>query len=159
VSVTLTAPSKPGNYVLRERLVQEGVTWPGPILKTSVNVAADRTKALIAAAVPTIWNPGEVKTLTVKITNNSTGLWSRAGAQAVRLGVYLDGRSDAIGDWGTAPTMIRLPKDLEAGQSVLVKISVRAPADSGRYVLRLRMCEGTTGWFTPLTKRALTVQG
>jgi hypothetical protein len=56
VEVTLTAPSAVGGYVLRQRLVREGVAWFDEIHRTSVEVATPAWQSLARpAAIGVAW--------------------------------------------------------------------------------------------------------
>jgi archaellum component FlaF (FlaF/FlaG flagellin family) len=160
VNVTVTAPSAPGSYVLRQRLVKENVQWFDQLQATPVTVgSAASLSASYATTAPTTWQPGQTLTFNTTVTNTGALTWNAADPQAVHLGVYFNGNSDNPNDWPTEPARFLLPNDVPAGSSATITVTVTAPSLSGNYVLRQRLVKEDVAWFDQLQKTNVVVGG
>jgi glucose/arabinose dehydrogenase len=106
--------------------------------------------ALYSTNAPDTWLQGQSRTFTTTLTNTGTQTWSATGTNAVHLGIYFDGRSDAIYDWATEPARFVLPQDVAPGQTATITVTVTAPATAGNFVLRQRLVKEYVQWFDQL---------
>ena len=136
----IATPATPTTYTANYQAVPLAATYSGDVLATVL-----KNQAL---------------TYSLTITNTGTQTWSAIGTNQVRLAVYFDGTSDAVGAWSKTPQRIALPKNVAPGQSVTVTVRITAPATAGTYVLRSRLVkEGTTPtFFDALHKATVVVQ-
>ncbi len=159
VSVTITGPAVAGSFILRQRLVKEGVSWFDPPKKTTVSVAQAVLAASYTSTPPTTWLNGQTIPYSITLKNTGTQTWNRAGTNPVKLGIYFGDSRDAIGAWTTEPTRYLLPNDVLPGQSVTMTINVTAPMTAaGSYMLRARMLKDNVGWFEYFQKTPVVVQ-
>ena len=87
INVSLTAPSTAGTYTLRNRLVQENVSWFDDVLKSTVTVGTPPTlSAVYSNNVPLTMAAGQTITYTVMVANTGTQTWNAGGTNNVRLG-------------------------------------------------------------------------
>jgi len=163
LAITVTAPTTAGTYVLRQRLVEEGVTWFDQLQKTSnvaVGGASSPTTALSAvysATTPLHWQPGQTQTFTVTATNTGTQNWNAQGPNALDLGAYFDGTGDGIGQWQTEPIRAFLTADVAPRATGTILVTLAAPTTPGSYDLRLRMVEENLTWFDQFQKSTISV--
>ena len=140
INVSITAPTAPGTYTLRNRLVQEQVAWFADMLKTSVVVgAAQALSATYSSNVPTTLTPGQTVNYTVTVTNTGTQTWSATGTTFVRLGVYFNGTGDDVASGrqnlcdmsclGTSHLALR-PRSMSRSRSRLHPARTRCATDS-----------------------------
>ncbi len=129
-----------------------GASGVGPTWAADIEVQTITSVVRGAAASPTV--PATVP-MTVSATNRGSARWnamSRTGTGHVTLGVQVldaDGRLLAR-DHHREP----LPGDVPPGQTVALTFNCPAPADPGRYVLKLDLVvEGVT-WFETAGSRA-----
>src|SRR5688572_3190092 len=91
-TITVTAPGAPGSFVLRHRMLKEGIAWFPQIHKTNATVTAASTSAPLAASYtispPTAWTAGQPQSYSVTMTNTGSQAWNAAGTNIVRLGVH-----------------------------------------------------------------------
>ncbi|MGV3606449.1 MAG: PQQ-dependent sugar dehydrogenase [Planctomycetaceae bacterium] len=155
-TVTMVAPATSSGYVLRHRLVQEGVQWFAPLLKANT-VVAQPILASYTATVPPVWPAGSTQTIPVTIKNLGTETWTAAGNNPVRLAAYFDAPSDQVGAWTSEPLRFTLPSDVAPGASVTVNMALAAPLATGDHVLRYRMVKEASLWSANLATAAITV--
>jgi hypothetical protein len=155
LEIDVVAPTKSGSYVLRQRLIQDQFGWFSNLLST--NVSVQKLSALYMVSPPTQWQAGETKTYTITLLNNGSSTWNATGPNAVHLGVYFGGASDAVGAWSEEPMRFALPKDVGPGKKITLTISVQAPLAPGHYVLRHRMVKETVNWFDPMQRTNVSV--
>jgi len=139
--------------------VKENVQWFDALQKTSVGVAVGALAASYATTAPTNWQPAQTKTFTTTVTNTGTLTWNANDPQSVHLGVYFNGKSDAIGDWTSEPVRFSLASDVAPGGSATITITMTAPSAAGSYVLRQRLVKEQVSWFTQLQKTNVVVAG
>jgi fibronectin type 3 domain-containing protein len=163
ITVTVTAPTTPGTYILRQRMVDENVAWFNDLQGASVLVAMNPDPPAFAATYnsqpPAVWQPGQTQTYSLTVTNTGTQTWSHTGSNAVDLGIYFDGTGDGSGQWSSEPTRAYLASDVAPGQSATISVTTTAPATAGSYVLRQRLVQENIAWFGMLEATAVTVGG
>jgi glucose/arabinose dehydrogenase len=113
--------------------------------------------ALYSTTAPSTWSPGQTQSFTTTLTNTGTQTWNAADPNAVHLGVYFNGNSDAIYDWTSEPIRFVLPQDVAPGASVTVTVTVTAPTTPGNYVLRQRLVKENVQWFDQLQATPVSV--
>ncbi|WP_254510129.1 PQQ-dependent sugar dehydrogenase [Anatilimnocola floriformis] len=140
--------------------VEHTISTPATATTYRANYQLMPLAATYAATAPAAVLKGQTVTFALTVTNVGTETWSYLGTNRVRLGVYFDGTSDAVGAWAKDPLRFTLPKNVAPGQSVTINVSIPTPATTGNVVLRARLVkEGTTPtWFEPLLKTNVAVQ-
>ena len=113
--------------------------------------------ALYSTTIPNTWSPGQTRTFTTTITNTGTQTWNATDPNAVHLGVYFNGNSDAIYDWPSEPIRFNLPQNVAPGASVTLNITMTAPVAPGSYVLRERLVKENVQWFAQLLATPVSV--
>jgi hypothetical protein len=166
-NLQVKAPTQPGNYVLRIRMVKEGVSWFSQDPNAKVQVLVDgpipppepdpQWRASYVSSPPTSWVVGQTRNYTVNVTNNGTQSWNASGDNPVHLGIHFGTASDEWHDGWANDLRIDLPHDVAPGQTVAIPVSVTAPADAGSYVLRHRMVKEGVTWFTDIQKTDVSV--
>ncbi len=138
----------PADFVRREILVRPmGIFRKGPWYITSLAPGVQRARirphrtALRARA-------GETCRIEADLFNTAETVWLREGRHGkgyVRLGAQLlDAAGETLSrDRGRA----ELPEDVPEGGSVAVTLELSAPAQPGRYVVRLDLVNEGVGWF------------
>jgi uncharacterized membrane protein len=158
INVSIAAPSAPGTYTLRNRLVQEQVAWFTDMQKTTVVVGTPPAlSAVYSNNAPLTLTAGQTVTYTLTATNTGTQTWNATGTNNVRLGVYFNGTSDAVGGWQTEPLRYVLPHDVAPGETVNITVTITAPSAPGTYILRNRLVKEYVSWFAPLQTTTVTV--
>lgn len=102
----------------------------------------------------TAMKPGQVATTAVTITNTSNENWPSGGAYPVHLAYHWIDQSQNVVVWDGERTV--LPKDLNAGDSINVQASIKAPDQPGEYVLRMTMLQELVAWFDDKGAKPLT---
>jgi glucose/arabinose dehydrogenase len=157
-NVTIAAPTTPGNYILRDRLVKENVAWFDTIDK--INVTVGTLAANYSGTPPTTWTVGQTQSYAITVTNTGSAIWRATGPNRVRLGAWFGGSSDTPPTGANAPIRFDLPFDVAPGASATLTITITAPLTAGKYTLRHRLVHEWAGWF-PLPyqlKTSVTVQ-
>gem|GEM_PF-2248042 len=164
LKVDVVAPSSPGNYLLRHRMVKEGVAWFGQTLKTEAMVSGSDRVASVVAIDPSIansWRGGETRIASaISIKNEGTESWNARGPNPVKLAIHFGKESDfPHADWAT-DQRFDLTQDVPPGGiAVLRNVSITAPIAPGAYTLRLRMVKDEVSWFYQIHRIAVTVTG
>lgn len=155
VNVAVTAPLAGGSFVLRHRLVKEGVAWFPQQQKT--NVSVPYWAASYSSTPPTTWFVGQSQTFPVTVTNLGGATWPAGGTNPVRLGVSFGGTNDSPGSGWLTDQRFVLPADVAPGQSVTMNATVTPPATAGTFTLRNRMVHEGVAWFDQMQKTTVTV--
>jgi glucose/arabinose dehydrogenase/chitodextrinase len=125
-------------------------------------VAATSDQLILAASyattAPSTAKAGKSISYAVTLTNTGSQTWKSSGSDRVRLGIYFDGTSDAVGAWSSTPKRFGLPKSVAPGESVTFTVTIKAPSTKGDYVLRQRLVMGDDTWFTDLIKTSVSVK-
>jgi hypothetical protein len=158
-NVKLSAPTIPGNYILRDRLVKEGsgTFWFDTIDK--INVLVGTMMAAYSATPPKNWTTGQTQTYTITVTNTGSLPWRATGPNRVRLAVWFGGSSDTPPTGTSAPLRFGLPSDVAPGESATVTVTIAAPLTAGKYTLRNRLVHEWGNYFAVpnLLKTSVTV--
>lgn len=163
LEVTMPAPEDPGEWVLRHRLVRGELAWGSATADASVAVIPPAESlhppyaASYAADPPRSWATGETTTYDVTVTNRGTATWPYSGAERVRLSAHFGTDDDQPGAEWLNEVRFELPRDVEPGESVEIRVTLTAPRTEGAYVLRHRLvAEGVT-WFDDIDRTKVTV--
>ncbi|MBM4420447.1 MAG: hypothetical protein FJ034_02445 [Chloroflexi bacterium] len=146
VSVSVTAPSLPGDYVLTLDLEKENEFRFGDrgVVPddTSIAVLPDYKATYQTSGTPA-FAPGQVASVPVTLRNTGTGTFP---ASAIALAYHwADGSGNTV-VWEGQRT--RLGADLAAGQRVSLNAQVLAPAFGGTYTLKLDLVHEGVAWFS-----------
>ena len=122
---------------------------------TSAELPANAFRAfLIAEHPPVTLNPGERTRLSVIVKNISEGTWPAVGQDDGRYDVRLrhrwralDGTQLKSADDFSAGS-VRLPYDLEPGDTAGVSMEIAAPLTSGEFVLEIDVVQEQVSWFS-----------
>lgn len=148
----------PSNYTRLAILTGPiGILRKGPYAVTSIHPRSHT--ALIRTTVPAVASPsGAMFDLPLTVTNPTETVWLKEGWRGrgcVRAGAHL--MSAAIEmlelDYGRAD----LPRDILPGASACVSLRLRAPANPGRYVVRIDMVNEGISWFERHGSRVVDV--
>jgi hypothetical protein len=149
-SLPLFAPTTPGAYSFKWRMVQDGVEWFGEVTPAlTVNVStlptsAPNMAAFVSQSVPTAMSVG--KTYTVSVTMKNTGTTTWKAGDAYRLGSRAPQDNDY---WGR--NRVLLPSDILPGAEVIFSFDLTAPQTAGTYNFRWRMVRDGVEWFGEFT--------
>jgi hypothetical protein len=156
IQVNVTAPTTPGTYILRHRMVKENVAWFNQIQK--VNAAVGNVLgASYSSSPPATWSAGETRAYDVTVTNTGSQTWNAGGTNIVRLGVHFGTASDWPHDGWATDQRYLLPNNVASGGSATVRVNVTAPSAPGNYVLRHRMVKEGVVWFNQIQKTNVAV--
>src|SRR3990170_34696 len=145
----ITAPSTPGYYNFRWRMVHEGVEWFGdytPNVAIAVEAPATTNAALfIAQSVPDSMAPGQSATVSITMLNVGTTTWTTA--EGYRLGTESP-RDNTL--W-TGSTRVELPVTVHPWEEATFAFSITAPSAAGDYDFQWRMVQDPVEWFGAFT--------
>ncbi|MDE3113211.1 MAG: SpoIID/LytB domain-containing protein, partial [Chloroflexota bacterium] len=149
VSVTaqISAPTKPGTYMLQLALVKEGAAWFPPSQPFPVTVVPAYSAQIAPPQLPSLVS-AVTYTVPVTLTNVGTQPWNASGANPVSLSYHWH---DAAGNavvWDGLRTP--LPSDVAPGASVTLQASVATPPAAGSYTLTLDLVREGVAWFASL---------
>jgi glucose/arabinose dehydrogenase len=153
-TVKVTAPTTPGTYILRDRMVKEYVAWFTTMEKIGVSV--DNVHATYSGTAPTIWSAGQGQRYSITATNTGNLPWHALGPDRVWLTAYFGKTSDtppASGVW-----YVPLFKDVQPGESITLTFDILAPTATGTYTLRHRMFSEQDGWFNEMQRTPVSVE-
>ncbi len=148
----IVAPSEPGDYVLQIDLVHEEVTWFSyqgvPPLEKFVSVGVSYSAQYGEGGnTPNYLDPGQEFEVEVEVKNTSMGFWESEGSRRTNLGTHWINRDTGemiIWDGNRG----LLDEDVEHGQETIVKITIEAPDEPGRYILQYDMVHEGVTWFS-----------
>ncbi len=151
LDIDIESPSTSGFFRLQLTLVNEGRFWfedhGFEMAERTVEVLDERkfvrggAYALNSIEQP---RPGELRTVAVRLRNESDSTWLADGADWVAIASHWH-FSDAVGDWEGLRTP--LPHDLAPGEQVTVAAAVKLPERLGNYVLEWTAVQAQAGWF------------
>ncbi len=146
----ITAPDAPGTYDFQWRMVQDGVEWFGaftPNVEITVQVPAQANDARFEGQfVPTVFRPGETRTVAMTIRNAGTTTWTRPGEY--KLGSQ--NPQDNV-RWGTNRIYLEPGDAIAPGQAKSFAFEVTAPLTPGTYDFQWRMVQDGVEWFGALS--------
>jgi spore germination protein YaaH len=159
VTVTVKAPPGAGSMFLEAEMIKEHQFWFKQYRAITVIAAPPGWSAAYnVTTVPTAWVAGKPQTFSVSITNNGTQAWPSTGFTEVDLHVHFatsaGGAANRV-SW-ISSNAFKLPKNVAAGQSVTVAVTVTAPR-AGALVLELEMIKEHQFWFVQAAPVSVTV--
>jgi hypothetical protein len=98
---------------------------------------------------PAVCAEGEEITFLIRVTNSGRTRWPASGRPStkgiVRLGAHLlrSDEEEVNWDYGSAP----LPRDLNPGDTAEIEFAIRAPQDSGAYIIEFDLAAEHVTWF------------
>ncbi len=147
VSLRLTGPNTPGRYLLRVAPVRERVAWMAAPVKGTADVHVEVRDAALqwawtAAEIPDDVATGDAFEVAVQVRNTGTRTWDpalgdRLSYHWVRDGVRLDGEGRRT----------LLPRRVEPGESVLLRVAAVAPDEPGEVQFSLEPLRERIAWF------------
>ncbi len=149
VSIPVSAPLYPTNYVLRLDLVKEnefsfGDRGIAPD-ETTTAVLIDAKTTYVVGAVPAL-SVGQTVTVPVTVTNTGSGIFPTTSSTPVTLGYHwYDAQGRAVLYDGART---KLPADLAPGASVALDAQVTAPATGGTFTLKFDLVQEGVAWFS-----------
>ena len=159
VTVTLKAPPGSGSMFLEAEMIKEHQFWLKQYRAITVIAAPPGWSATYnVTTVPKTWVAGKSQTFSVSITNNGTLAWPSTGSTEVDLDLHFATSAGGAANRASwiSSNAFRLPKDVAAGQTVTVKVTV-APPRSGSLVLELEMIKEHQFWFLQYAPVSVTV--
>ena len=142
---TVTAPSTPGNYSFRWRMLQEGVQFFGDA-STNVPVtvlSASNSAQYVSQSVPAAMYAGESYNVSVTMRNSGNTTWP-AGS------TYKLGSQNAQDNMTWGLNRVVLTQSVPPGGQVTINFIVSAPG-VGKYNFQWRMVQEGVEWFGALT--------
>jgi F5/8 type C domain/Ig-like domain from next to BRCA1 gene len=166
VTASTVAPDHPGRYRLRWSLVEEGIAWFYDRGARSLDVSVDVVR--LGAPVPqppdgqpqadvpyratftpvdsvSMMEPDAQRAYNVKVRNDGTKLWPKAGGNPVHVG-YRWYRG-AVQTPLSSDIRTELPTDIGTGQEGAFGAQVVAPSLPDIYTLRIDLVEEGITWF------------
>jgi RHS repeat-associated protein len=155
-SFQVTAPATPGSYGFQWRMVQEFVTWFGPLtpnVAVTVGGATPRNDAQVTAqSAPAQMTAGKSYNVSVTVKNTGGTTWKSADAYVLGAQNPQDNRL-----WN-ASGRVTLGATVAPGQQYTFSFPVVAPAP-GAYSMQWRMLREGAGWFGGTSSSPVTVPG
>jgi len=148
----ITAPSKPGDYILQIDLVHEGVTWFSyqgvPPFEKFVSVGVGYSAQYDDSGnTPNYMDPGQECEVRVKVKNTGMSFWESQGSERIDLGTHwVDRDTGEVVVWDGNRGL--LESDTGQGQEANVDIIIEAPGEPGRYILQYDMVHESVTWFS-----------
>jgi phosphoglycerol transferase MdoB-like AlkP superfamily enzyme len=156
LDATVEAPRRPGQYLLRWDVVQEGVRWiseidPSPPEPVLVTVVAGHAFAVLTASVPSLMVAGSATVVELVLRNDGSTTWLADGSFAAAShwrdgcegGVPADRRG---ANW--EGRRARFPSAVGSGETVALELLVEAPRQAGLWRLQWDLVEEGVCWFS-----------
>ena len=151
LSIPVTAPSIPSNYVMELDLYKQNEFWfkdKGiPADPTPVGIGLDFRATYQVAPVPQLVL-GQPATIPVTVTNTGQSLFPTQSSTPVDLGYHLYDATGKTVLWDGART--KLPADLLPGQSVTLQAAIPPPPDAGTYRIAFDLVQEGVSWFSSM---------
>jgi PKD repeat protein len=142
---TMTAPSLPGPYTPRYRMVWEGQQWFGDQLSQPVQVVSGAVNAqVVATSIPSAMNSGQSYPVSVTMKNTGSMTWNEESM--VRLGGVGDGAGDAA-KFGSVRMKIPAGTSVSPGSQYTFSFTMTPPAITGSFTPRYQMVWEGHQWF------------
>lgn len=139
-------PPAPGRYILELDLVRERIAWLDSTATRAVSVApASYNQSIRLISAPkrvVLGQPVEVK---LAVTNTGQAPWPSAGNRRTKLGYHILRADGQLALWDGARTDIG--RSVDAGETVEVLATVRAPHETGRFTFRFDLVQERVRWF------------
>lgn len=135
---TITAPTEPGPYNFRWRMVEGDLSWFGA---STPNIAVQNgwdDAAFVSQSVPATMNPGQTYPVSVTLQNSGTIAWAPG---TYKLG-SLNPQDNTF--WGAS--RVELAGPVAPGANVTFNFNALAPSASGPYNFQWRMLKDSA-WF------------
>ena len=166
VTASTVAPDHPGRFRLRWSLVEEGIVWFYDRGARSLDVTVDVVRPGVAvpqapsghpqADVPyratftpvdsvSALEPDAQRGYNVKVRNDGTRPWPKAGANPVHVGYRWYRGSTQVPI--SADIRTELPADVGPGQEAAFGAQMVAPPQADAYTLRIDLVEEAITWF------------
>lgn len=148
----IVAPSEPGDYVLQLDLVHEGITWFSyqgvPTLEKFVSVGVNYSAQYDEGGnTPNYLDPGQEYEVEVRVKNTGMSFWESEGKRRIDLGTHWINRDTGeMIEWDGNRGL--LDWDIEHEQEAVIKITIKAPDEPGRYILQYDMVHEGVTWFS-----------
>ncbi len=148
----IVAPSEPGEYVLQLDLVHEGVTWFSyqgvPPLEKFVSIGVSYSAQYNEdGSTPNYLDPGQECEVEIRVKNTGMSFWKSTGGKRSALGTHwIDRDTGEVVIWDGNRGL--LGADTEHEQEAIVKITIKAPDEPGRYILQYDMVHEAVTWFS-----------
>jgi uncharacterized protein (DUF3820 family) len=149
LAVTVAGPPRPGTFVLRFDLVQEGIAWfsqKGVATPAATVIAAAPQYGAVFTAAPAGVSGAPVSTILVPLTIRNTGSAVWDPAQAFDVSYHVTTWSDVVVVWDGLRTA--LITAVPPGQSVTLSVAVRTPVSAGSYVIKFELVREGVTWFS-----------
>ena len=155
-TLTSTSPRPPPPaYVLRQRMVKEGVAWFAQIHKTNVTVGAPsrRWRPATAPARRPAWSGGQTQTYADHPHQHRQPVLERGRTQPRAAGRRLRHQQRQSRRGLGHRSALQPARRPGAGRLGHHQHQVTAPAGAGSYVLRQRMVKEGVAWFAQIQRR------
>ncbi len=156
LSASVEAPRRPGDYLLRWDVVQEGAGWLSETEATGpdavpVSVFAGRAFTVVEGIAPRVMTAGSVSVVKLVLQNDGCRTWPADGSVAAayhwlgregggvrpnRQNVYWEGRRTSF------------PAAVRGGETITLEVVVVAPERSGLWRLQWDLVEEGVCWFS-----------
>lgn len=146
IPFTITAPTTPGNYNFRWRMVQDGVEWFGDLTDNvliPVNYNTYQAQ-FVSQTVKSVMYAGEFYNVSITVKNIGSTLWP--GGTTIKLGSQNPQDNTT---WGI--NRVVLPNAVFPGSQYTFNFTVTAPGRIGNYNFQWRMLEEGIQWFGDYT--------
>jgi len=153
---SVEAPRRPGDYLLRWDVVQEGVQWlsetdatePEPIL---VSVFAGRAFTVVEGSAPRVMMAGSVSVVELVLHNDGSRTWTADGIVAAAYH-WLGREGEGVRPKGQSVfwegRRTSFPAAVRSGETVALEVVVVAPERPGLWRLQWDLVEEGVCWFS-----------
>jgi tRNA (mo5U34)-methyltransferase len=116
----------------------------------SENLDRHHLASLTLESGPFVCRPGDLISFELRVENSGQKFWPARNDEpgscgVVRLGSHLLRHNEEEVEWDYARA--ELPIDLEPGKTLQIKLTARAPTETGRYVVEFDMVAEHIAWF------------
>ena len=151
LSIPVTAPATPNNYVLELDLYKQNEFWfkdKGiPADASPVGIGLDFHATYQIPPVPQM-SLGQSATIPVTVTNTGQSIFPTLTSTPVDLGYHVYDATGKTVLWDGART--KLPADLAPGQSVTLQAVIPPPVDAGTYRIAFDLVQEGVSWFSAM---------
>lgn len=140
IPITIAAPTTPGSYTLRHRVVKEGVRWFNSLLKSTVEVGT--FSATYAGTIPAEITEATTRIFPITVTNTGTVPWTSTSLEPLQLGYYFNAAGETTPPSLASAVMLPLGTTIGVGESLTLDVPLVTPATAGEYRLEFRLARG-----------------